>query len=259
VNVPEYMGKGGSTYRILTDHLGSVRLVVDASTGAVAQRIDYDAWGIPTFTGPADFQPFGFAGGLYDPDTGLVRFGARDYDARTGRWTSKDPIGFFARDTNLLAYSASDPINFSDVEGLWVPQLVGAVLGGGYGAITAYYSGASGSQVLASAAVGAFAGFLSTLPIPGANPILAGAAVGGFSAFGGNLLTQLAGGVCPENLDFESAAVSGLAGVLGGGLGGAAFGATSSPGFSAFASGATTAYFDGTARLGPRNPFSVLK
>ena len=24
------------------------------------------------------FQPFGFAGGLYDTDTGLTRFGARD-------------------------------------------------------------------------------------------------------------------------------------------------------------------------------------
>jgi len=36
-------------------------------------------------------QPFGFAGGIYDPDTGLVRFGARGYDAETGRWTAKDP------------------------------------------------------------------------------------------------------------------------------------------------------------------------
>lgn len=85
-NVPESMGKGGNTYQILTDHLGSARLVVDVASGAVAQRIDYDVWGVPTFvTGPADFQPFGFAGGLYDADTGLVRFGARDYDARTGR------------------------------------------------------------------------------------------------------------------------------------------------------------------------------
>jgi RHS repeat-associated protein len=25
---------------------------------------------------------------------GLVRFGARDYDASTGRWTAKDPIRF---------------------------------------------------------------------------------------------------------------------------------------------------------------------
>jgi hypothetical protein len=85
VNVPEYLVKGGTTFRIVTDHLGSVRLVVDAATGAIAQRIDYDAWGVPTFvTGPADFQPFGFAGGLYDPDTGLVRFGARTMTRGSG-------------------------------------------------------------------------------------------------------------------------------------------------------------------------------
>ena len=38
------------------------------------------------------FQPFGYAGGLYDADTGLVRFGAHDYDATIGRWTTKDPL-----------------------------------------------------------------------------------------------------------------------------------------------------------------------
>jgi len=36
-NVPDYMEKGGVTYRILSDHLGSVRLVVDASTRTVAR------------------------------------------------------------------------------------------------------------------------------------------------------------------------------------------------------------------------------
>ena len=38
--------------------------------------------------------PFGFAGGLHDRDTNLVRFGARDYDPSIGRWTAKDPIDF---------------------------------------------------------------------------------------------------------------------------------------------------------------------
>ncbi|MCI0561339.1 MAG: hypothetical protein MN733_22870, partial [Nitrososphaera sp.] len=41
-NVPDYMVKGGVRYRLITDHLGSVRLVVDATSGAVIQRIDYD-------------------------------------------------------------------------------------------------------------------------------------------------------------------------------------------------------------------------
>ena len=47
------------------------------------------------------FQPFGFAGGLYDADTGLVRFGARDYDAAVARWTAKDPIRWDGGQANL--------------------------------------------------------------------------------------------------------------------------------------------------------------
>jgi len=118
VNVPDYMIKGGVTYRIISDHLGSPRLVVDVATGTVAQQLDYDEFGnVLTDTNPG-FQPFGFAGGLYDPDTGLVRFGARDYDAETGRWTTKDPIRFSGGDTNLYGYVLSDPVNFVDPLGL---------------------------------------------------------------------------------------------------------------------------------------------
>ena len=65
------------------------------------------------------FQPFGFAGGLYDPDTKLVRFGARDYDAQTGRWTTKDPIWFAGGQANLYAYVHSDPLNRTDASGLF--------------------------------------------------------------------------------------------------------------------------------------------
>jgi RHS repeat-associated protein len=119
VNVPDYMVKGGVTYRIITDHLGSSRLVVDVATGAVAQQLDYDEFGnVLTDTNPG-FQPFGFAGGLYDPDTGLVRFGARDYDAESGRWTTKDPIRFAGGDTNLYGYVLNDPVNWMDPLGLY--------------------------------------------------------------------------------------------------------------------------------------------
>jgi RHS repeat-associated protein len=55
---------------------------------------------------------------LYDSDTGFVRFGARDYDAVTGRWTAKDPILFRGGDTNLYRYAAGDPINLVDPSGL---------------------------------------------------------------------------------------------------------------------------------------------
>jgi RHS repeat-associated protein len=111
----------GTAYRLITDHVGSVRLVVNAATGEVVQRMDYDAFGrVLRDTNPG-LQPFGFAGGLYDDDTGLVRFGARDYDAHAGRWTAKDPILFAGADTNLYGYVRQDPLNQADVSGLVAP------------------------------------------------------------------------------------------------------------------------------------------
>jgi RHS repeat-associated protein len=108
----------GTVYRLITDHLGSVRLVVNATTGEVVQRMDYDAFGRVLRDTAPGFQPFGFAGGLYDDDTGFVRFGARDYDAYSGRWTAKDPILFDGASANLYAYVGSDPVNFLDPLGL---------------------------------------------------------------------------------------------------------------------------------------------
>lgn len=114
MNVPDYMQKGGETYKIITDHLGSVRLVLDAKTGEVAQRMDYDEFGNVTYDSNPGFQPFGFAGGIYDQDTELTRFGARDYDAEAGRFTAKDPIRFSGGDTNIYGYVVNDPVNFID-------------------------------------------------------------------------------------------------------------------------------------------------
>jgi RHS repeat-associated protein len=121
-NVPDYMVKGGITYRILSDHLGSPRLVVDTSTNTVTQRMDYDEFGNIILDTNPGFQPFGFAGGLYDQHTGLVRFGARDYDAETGRWTAKDPIDFGGGDTNLYGYVFNDSVNLIDPLGLYGSQ-----------------------------------------------------------------------------------------------------------------------------------------
>jgi len=119
-NVPDYMEKNGSVYRIISDHLGSVRLVIDVNAQQIVQRIDYDEFGIVLADTNPGFQPFGFAGGLYDHDTLLTRFGSRDYDAYTGRWTTKDPLLFFGGDTNLYGYVLRDPVNRTDSLGLYV-------------------------------------------------------------------------------------------------------------------------------------------
>ena len=126
-HVPDFMIKDGATYRILTDHLGSPRLVANVATGEVKQRIDYDEFGVVIADTNPGFQPFGFAGGLYDHETGLVRFGARDYFAGIGRWTAKDPISFFGGSANLYIYVNSEPVNKIDPLGLQT-KLIFAIL-----------------------------------------------------------------------------------------------------------------------------------
>jgi len=216
-NVPDFMVKGGTTYRILTDHLGSVRLVVDASTGAVAQRLDYDEFGQVTQDTNPGFQPFGFAGGIYDPDTGLVRFGARDYDPEIGRWTAKDPIRFAGQDANLYRYALADPVNLVDPNGKIAPLAVAALIGGGIGGISgaitaANQPGATVTSVLTSFAVGGAAGAFSVLPVGG---VLGGVAVGAAASGLGNLGIQAVTGQVACGFDFDSAINSAIAGGLG--------------------------------------------
>ncbi|MER2556000.1 MAG: PKD domain-containing protein [Candidatus Competibacter denitrificans] len=116
INVPDYLVKGGVTYRMVTDHLGNPRLVVNTATGVIVQQMEYDESGnVLTDTNPG-FQPFGFAGGIYDRDTGLVRFGARDYDTGSGRWMAKDSIGLRGG-INVYSYAMNQSINFIDPEG----------------------------------------------------------------------------------------------------------------------------------------------
>jgi RHS repeat-associated protein len=115
---PDFMVKNSAVYRFVKDQLGSPRVIVNVLTGAVAQVLEYDEFGNVLSDSAPGFQPFGFAGGLYDGQTGLVRFGARDYDATTGRWTTKDPILWMGGDTNLLVYVGGDPVNYLDSDGL---------------------------------------------------------------------------------------------------------------------------------------------
>ena len=116
-HVPDFMLKDGQTYRLISDHLGSVRLVINSSTGTVAQRLDYDEYGNVLNDSNPGFQPFAYAGGFYDVDTGLVRFGARDYDAAVGRWIQSDPIGFQGG-LDTYAYVGNNPVVYIDPWGL---------------------------------------------------------------------------------------------------------------------------------------------
>ena len=116
--LPIAMEQGVDTYYLAYDQVGSLRVVFD-QTGDIVKEIEYDTYGnIVGDTNPTFKVPIGFAGGLYDPDTGLTRFGFRDYDPELGRWTAKDPIGFGGGDTNLYGYCFGNPVSIVDPLGL---------------------------------------------------------------------------------------------------------------------------------------------
>jgi RHS repeat-associated protein len=188
--MPVAMKTGGATYYLSYDQVGSLRLVADGS-GNVVKRITYDSFGnILEDTNPPFTIPFGFAGGLHDSDTGLVRFGYRDYDPEVGRWTAKDPIGFAGGDTDLYGYVLNDPVNLVDPYGLkdW-----GKIIGGGaimvFSLVEAGVGGAiMGVGILEIAGGGAAgpAGLAVAVPV-GIHTIGLGGVIWGNAALTGNI------------------------------------------------------------------------
>ena len=106
------------------------------AAGSPVKVLEYDSVGlILSDSNPSFDLPIGFAGGLTDPATGLVRFGLRDYDPRAGRWTSRDPVLFTGSLLNLYSYVNNNPVAFVDPTGMFC-------IGG-----SAYYGVGGGTQV----------------------------------------------------------------------------------------------------------------
>jgi RHS repeat-associated protein len=109
----------GTVFTLHYDQVGSLRVVADTD-GDVIKEILYDPFGgIVEDTNPGLRVPIGFAGGLHDRDLGFVRFGWRDYDPFTGRWTAPDPIGDRGGDPDWYGYCLDDPVNGIDPLGLF--------------------------------------------------------------------------------------------------------------------------------------------
>jgi len=203
--MPVAMNRSGVTYYLTYDQVGSLRVLADA-LGNVVKRIDYDSFGnIINDTNPGFTIPFGFAGGLHDRDTGFVRFGFRDYDPNTGRWTAKDPILFAGGDVDLYGYVGNNPVNRTDPSGL--QPVLPAPIGPGYygggpgqtvGGVVGWYAGA-----IAGGAVGLNIG----LDLGMTYGALIGLPAGPLGNFGGALVGGFAGGV-----------IGGVVGGVGGGF-----------------------------------------
>lgn len=110
---------------LLRDWRANIAAVMDAS-GHPVERYDYTTFGLQTvldasgvpLPGSACGNPWAFAGGPGEAETGLVYFRNRDYVPALGRFLQPDPLGY-ADDLNRYAYAANNPLLFSDPYGLY--------------------------------------------------------------------------------------------------------------------------------------------
>jgi RHS repeat-associated protein len=113
----EYNVSSGQMLVYMPDQLGSVRDVLDASTGNLVESYDYTPYGAVARSNgstPTDYQ---FAGLFAHPASGLNLSATRAQDGVTGRWLNRDPIREIGS-INLYAYVKANPIMGIDPMGL---------------------------------------------------------------------------------------------------------------------------------------------
>ncbi|MCC6359173.1 MAG: RHS repeat-associated core domain-containing protein [Phycisphaerales bacterium] len=110
-------------YVYMYDANGNVGQVCDLSqstaSASIVAKYEYDAYGnAPVSSGAyAVANTYRFSTKPWDDETGLGYWGYRYYDARLGRWMSRDPIGE-AGGICLYAFGTNSPITRHDSLGL---------------------------------------------------------------------------------------------------------------------------------------------
>jgi RHS repeat-associated protein len=179
------------------DHLGSVVAISD-ETGAVVERMAFDAWGKRRFVnGTPDVLDSivgfntdrGYTMHEHLDEMGVIHMNGRIYDPLVGRFMSADPFiqdPAFAQSYNRYAYVMNNPLAYTDPSGYFSLRSVFRVV---VTVVVAYYTGGAISGALASASGGAATTFGSwavtgagaTFQLSAVGSALAGA-VGGFAA-----------------------------------------------------------------------------
>ena len=102
---------GQGTWFYAYDGLGNTAASIRADDGAVVGQYAYGPFGEPLAT-PAphpDANPFRFSTMFHDEESGLVYFGLRYYDPRSGRWLARDPLEE-EEGANLYTFSGNHPM-----------------------------------------------------------------------------------------------------------------------------------------------------
>ncbi len=120
----KYCVPGFPYYYYTSDHLNSVRLVID-SQGSIISRFDYEPYGVMLpVTSAADIEESStrvrFTGQERDSFTGFDNMHFRYYGSNIGRFMKPDNINgnlLNPQSWNLYSYVRGNPVNFNDPTG----------------------------------------------------------------------------------------------------------------------------------------------
>jgi RHS repeat-associated protein len=180
------MMRNGNVYAFITDNLGSVTNLIDAS-GATQASYAYDPYGnqVSATGGEALFNLLGYTGALTDPvpdesapATGYTHLGNRWQNPATGTFTQQDSLNKLANpaSANTYAYAADNPTNYIDPTGQ--DDCIAAIVSG---AATGFTAGLLAGLITAGPSAG--------LSVPAG--ILGGTLTGGITAGVGCLVANL--------------------------------------------------------------------
>lgn len=115
-----FIHDGGETYLAGFDGSGNVTSMIKQSTGTISAAYEYDPFGniLKSVGDYAATNPIRFSTKYTDEETGLSYYGYRYYEARTGRWLSRDPIEEDGG-PNLYTFVSNNPVNSFDARGLY--------------------------------------------------------------------------------------------------------------------------------------------
>jgi len=112
-------------YAPLYDLQGNIVCLVDPQKRKIVESYRYSAFGEEEIINErgrvvedsAVGNPWRYQGKRVDKETGLIYFGQRYYDPRTGRWISPDPAGDIDG-PNLYTFALNNPMTYVDYFGL---------------------------------------------------------------------------------------------------------------------------------------------
>jgi RHS repeat-associated protein len=190
MRVEQINNSTGTVTYLHHDQAGSTRLLT-GSTGTVAGKCSYAAYGVPTCEGSAT-TPLGYEAQYTSPDTGLIYMRARTYDPSTAQFLTRDP--WVSLTGEPYSYAEDNPLNRADPSGRCGLVCIGGIVLGGVAVATGVGEVAGAAVVIGdatvslgtvSAATGALGAVADTKEcVAGDSVACIGATVGGLGALG---------------------------------------------------------------------------